>query len=116
LFRVAVFTWFNCGLATTQEISITGVFQIGEFASKLWETSKLGGAGFISLFQVAMFTATFKPNTTPFFQMEEDVLAIFYILQYCFQCPQLSWCCCTCLPSLPTRHFFDIVILHSFWA
>jgi hypothetical protein len=30
--------------------------QIGEFASRVGETSKLGGAGFISLFGVAMFT------------------------------------------------------------
>jgi hypothetical protein len=30
--------------------------QIGEFASGVQETSKLGGAGFISLFQVAVFT------------------------------------------------------------
>jgi hypothetical protein len=42
-----MFTRFNCGLVTTQEISVMGVFQIGEFASKVRETSKLGGATFI---------------------------------------------------------------------
>jgi hypothetical protein len=31
--------------------------QIGEFASRVGETSKLGGFGFISMFQVAMFTS-----------------------------------------------------------
>jgi hypothetical protein len=30
--------------------------QIEEFASKVGETYKLGGAGFISLFQIAVFT------------------------------------------------------------
>jgi hypothetical protein len=33
------------------------VQQIGEFASRVGETSKLGGAGFISMFQVTMFTS-----------------------------------------------------------
>jgi hypothetical protein len=32
------------------------VAQIGEFASGVQETSKLGGIKFISLFQVAVFT------------------------------------------------------------
>jgi len=43
LFRVKVFTLFNCGLVTTQNISITGVPQIEEFANGVRETSKLGG-------------------------------------------------------------------------
>jgi len=30
--------------------------QIGEFACGVWETSKLGGLGFIQLFQIGMFT------------------------------------------------------------
>jgi hypothetical protein len=47
LFQVAVFTLFNCGLVTTQEISIMGVLQIGESASEIWETSKLGGTKLI---------------------------------------------------------------------
>jgi hypothetical protein len=33
MFRVGVFTSFNCGLGTTQNISIVGVPQIGEFAN-----------------------------------------------------------------------------------
>jgi hypothetical protein len=33
-----------------------GVPQIREFASKVGETSKLGGAGFIPMFRVVMFT------------------------------------------------------------
>jgi hypothetical protein len=43
LFRVGVFTLFNCGLVTTQYISIWGVFQIGESANEVWEILKLGG-------------------------------------------------------------------------
>jgi hypothetical protein len=43
LLQVAVFTWFYCGLVTTQNISIVGVPQIGKFASGVRETSKLGG-------------------------------------------------------------------------
>jgi hypothetical protein len=31
------------------------VSQIGKFANGVWETSKLGGIGFISLFQVGVF-------------------------------------------------------------
>jgi hypothetical protein len=33
-----------------------GVFQIGEFASKVGETSKLGGTQTISMFRIAVFT------------------------------------------------------------
>jgi hypothetical protein len=47
LFPIGVFTGFNCGLVTTQDISIIWVPQIGEFASGVRETSKLGGIGFI---------------------------------------------------------------------
>ncbi len=47
MFRVGVFTSFNCGLVTTQDISIVGVLQIGESATQLWETSKLGGTRLI---------------------------------------------------------------------
>jgi hypothetical protein len=43
LFQVAMFTLFNCGLVTTQEILIMGVLQIGESTNEIWETSKLGG-------------------------------------------------------------------------
>jgi hypothetical protein len=43
MFRVGVFTRFNCGLGTTQNISIEEVQEIGEFASGVRETSKLGG-------------------------------------------------------------------------
>jgi hypothetical protein len=50
LFRIGVFTSFNCGLVTTQDISIIQMPQIGEFANGVWETSKLGGIGFIRLF------------------------------------------------------------------
>jgi len=45
-----------------------------------------------------------------------SILGIFNILQYYFQCPQLSWCCLGCLPSLPNTNFVDIVVLHSLWA
>jgi hypothetical protein len=47
MFRVGVFTSFNCGLGTTQNISIVLVPEIGEFASGIQETSKLGGTGLI---------------------------------------------------------------------
>jgi hypothetical protein len=43
LFRIGVFTLFNCELVTTQHISIGGVPQIGKSASGIRETSKLGG-------------------------------------------------------------------------
>ncbi len=42
-----------------------------------------------------------------------SILGIFNILQYYSQCPQLSWCCLWCLPSLPNAHFVDIAVLHS---
>jgi len=32
------------------------VSQFGEFASGVWETSKLGGTGLISLFPIGVFT------------------------------------------------------------
>jgi hypothetical protein len=47
MFRVGVFTLFNCGLVTTQDILITRVPQIGEFVDGVWEISKLGGIGLI---------------------------------------------------------------------
>jgi hypothetical protein len=50
-----VFTLFNCGLVTTQNILIIWVPQIGEFANGVRETSKLGGLEFIQLFQVEVF-------------------------------------------------------------
>jgi hypothetical protein len=56
LFEVGVFTSFNCALVIIQDISIILVPQIGESATEVWETSKLGGLGFISLLQVAVFT------------------------------------------------------------
>jgi hypothetical protein len=56
LLEVEVFTQFNCGLVKTQDISIVGVPQIREFASEVWETSKLGGTGLILLLEVEVFT------------------------------------------------------------
>jgi hypothetical protein len=53
---IKVFTLFNYGLVTTQEISIMGVLQIKEFASEVRENSKLGGTGLIWLFGVGVFT------------------------------------------------------------
>jgi hypothetical protein len=47
MFRVAMFTSFNCGLVKATNISIIEVPQIGEFASGVGETSKLGGAAYI---------------------------------------------------------------------
>jgi hypothetical protein len=32
------------------------VQEIGEFANGVWETSKLGGIGFIELFPIGVFT------------------------------------------------------------
>jgi hypothetical protein len=52
-----VFTSFNYGLVTTQDISIVQLPQIGKFASGIWETSKLGGTRFIWLFPVGVFTS-----------------------------------------------------------
>jgi hypothetical protein len=56
LFPIGVFTLFNCGLVTTQDISIAKVPQIGEFANGVWETSKLVGIGFIKVFPIGVFT------------------------------------------------------------
>ncbi len=56
LFRVGVFTWFNCGLVTTQHISIKRVLQIGESTNEVWETLKLGGIWFIWVFRIGLFT------------------------------------------------------------
>jgi hypothetical protein len=42
-----MFTRFNRGLVKTHDISIVEVPQIGEFASEVRETSKLGGIEFI---------------------------------------------------------------------
>jgi hypothetical protein len=56
LFRIGVFTSFNCALVTTQDIYIVGVQEIGEFASGVWETSKLSETGLIWLFRIKVFT------------------------------------------------------------
>jgi len=57
MFHVGVFTLFNCGLGTTQNISIAVLQQIEEFASGVRETSKLGGTRLISMFRVGVFTS-----------------------------------------------------------
>jgi hypothetical protein len=51
-----VFTLFNCGLVKAANIKIEGVQELGEFASGVWETSKLGGTGLIWLFRIGAFT------------------------------------------------------------
>jgi len=56
MFQVGVFTYFNCGLVTTQDISIAILAKIGEFASGVRKTSKLGGIGLTLLFPVGVFT------------------------------------------------------------
>ncbi len=56
LFPVEVFTWFNCKLVTTQNISIRGVLQIRESANEIWENLKLGGIWFIWVFRIGLFT------------------------------------------------------------
>ncbi len=56
MLQVGVFTLFNCGLVTTQDILFAGVLQIGESPPKAGETSKLGGTLLISLFPVGVFT------------------------------------------------------------
>jgi hypothetical protein len=56
LFQVGVFTWFNCGLVTTQDILTISVPQIGKFGIGVWETSKLGAIGLILLFPIRVFT------------------------------------------------------------
>jgi hypothetical protein len=43
LLQVGVFTLFNCGFLTTQDVSIISVPQIGKSPSGGRETSKLGG-------------------------------------------------------------------------
>jgi hypothetical protein len=50
LLQVGLFTLFNCGLVTTQDISIATVLQIGKSISGVWETSKLGGTRLLRLF------------------------------------------------------------------
>jgi hypothetical protein len=55
LFQIGVFTSFNCGLVTTQNILIIWVQQIGESANGIWETSKLGGTRLIFLFLIGVF-------------------------------------------------------------
>jgi hypothetical protein len=57
LFQIGVFTSFNCGFVTTQDISIIWVRQIGESANGVRETSKLGGTRLIFLFQIGVFTS-----------------------------------------------------------
>jgi len=47
LFAVGVFTQFNYGLVTTQDISIIWVPQIGKSTSGVQEISKLGGTELI---------------------------------------------------------------------
>ncbi len=47
MFPIGVFTLFNYALVKTQDISIVGVPQVREFASGVWETSKLGGTELI---------------------------------------------------------------------
>jgi hypothetical protein len=54
LLPIEVFTSFNCGLVTTQDISIARASQIGKIANGVWETSKLGGIGFIGLFPIGV--------------------------------------------------------------
>jgi hypothetical protein len=56
LFPIGVFTLFNYGFVTTQDISIARVPQIAEFANGFREASKLGGIGLISLFPIGVFT------------------------------------------------------------
>jgi hypothetical protein len=56
LFSIGVFTSFNCGLVTTQDISIVRVPQIEKSTYGIWKTSKLGGTGLFSLFPIGVFT------------------------------------------------------------
>jgi len=55
-FVVWVFTWLNCELVTTQNISIFQVPQIGKSTNGVQETWKLGGIRFIWLFPIGVFT------------------------------------------------------------
>jgi hypothetical protein len=48
---------FNCGLVTTQDISISYVAQMGKSTNGIRETSKLGGTELFPLFQVGVFTS-----------------------------------------------------------
>jgi hypothetical protein len=50
LFRIKVFTGFNCALFKPANIQVEGVPQIGEFTNGDRETSKLGETGLIWLF------------------------------------------------------------------
>jgi len=50
VFRVGVFTLFNCGLVTTQDVWIVAVPQIGKSANGVRETSELGGTRLIRVF------------------------------------------------------------------
>jgi len=47
LFPIGVFTLFNCGLVTTQDISIVELPQFDESTNGVRETSKLGGTPLI---------------------------------------------------------------------
>jgi len=47
MFPIGVFTWFNCALVTTQDISIVGVPQIEEPTRRVRETWELGATGLI---------------------------------------------------------------------
>jgi hypothetical protein len=42
---------------------------------------------------------------------KSSILGIFNILQYYFQCPQLSWCCVWCLQSLLNTHFVQAIFI-----
>jgi hypothetical protein len=56
MFPIGVFAWFNCGLVTTQDISIREVQQIDESIDGVRETSKLGETGLIKMFPIGVFT------------------------------------------------------------
>jgi hypothetical protein len=51
-----VFTLFNCGLVTTQDILIVAMPQIGKSTIGVWETSKPCGTRLFQVFQIAVFT------------------------------------------------------------
>jgi hypothetical protein len=57
LFQIGVFTSFNCGFVTTQDILIIWVPQIGKCANGVQETSKRCGTRLIFLFQIGVFTS-----------------------------------------------------------
>jgi hypothetical protein len=50
LFRIGVFTSFNCGLVKPANIKTKGVPQIGEFANGVQESSKLGETKLVQMF------------------------------------------------------------------